>query len=297
MEIFEYIKKSKKLKNNSLFRKGKDRYKLRSISAPRLPSGAETVLLHNRSCQTIVIDQNPPIPAARTNPPPMAAQGDTAWTPTSETPSSTPTNCDIAAKAKTITTLTPNPAIGATSVDEYFFFRQSRRSDPDRDLGYRQYSEYNVDARGRSIEKINSYLDISDSSRPLNKTTSSSPRHQASYHQIPVNIKRAYEPKPTHHQQVVDIRDLKRGRQAGKKPAKLSQSTIETTSVVANKTKVQGITVKDSSPDKFTIHIVNPNGYESIMKHENAPATGEILTYPSDHLDHHLTFYTDIAKI
>lgn len=294
MEIFEYIKKSKQMKNNSLFRKGKDRYKLRSISAPRLPSGAETVLLHNRSCQTIVIDQNPPRPAARTNTnPPMAAQGDTAWTPTSETSASTPTNCDIAAKAKTITTLAPNPAIGTTSVDEYFFFRQSRRSDPDRDLGYRQYSEYNVDARGRSIEKINSYLDISDSSRPLNKATSSSqpaPRHQASYHQIPVNIKRTYQPKPTHNQQVVDIRDLKRGRQAKKPPAKLSQSTIETTSVVANKTKVQGITVKDSSPDKFTIHIVNPNGYESIMKHENAPVTGEITHHP-------LTFYTDIAKI
>lgn len=288
MEIFEYIKRNKNLKSS--FRKGKDRYKLRSISAPRLPSGAETVLLHNRSCQTIVIDQTPPRPAPRTNPP-MAARGDSAWTPTSDSSSpTTPTNCDIAAKAKTITTLAPNPAIGTTSVDEYFFFRQSRRSDPDRDLGYRQYSEYNVDARGRSIERINSYLDISDSTKPLNKSSSSQPRHQASYHQIP-----PYQPKPTHHQQVVDIRDLKRGRQA-KKPAKLSQSTIETTSVIANKTKVQGITVKDTSPDKFTIHIVNPNGYESIMKHENAPV-GEIPSIPNL-LTHPLTFYyADIAKI
>lgn len=285
MDIFRYIKKTKNDENpsntKSNNRKGKDNYntKLRSISASRIPtSGTEAILMHNRSCQTILIEQQqPPQPSPRTSQPPahlQMAQKDSAWT-TSSTDAPTPTHADIAAKSKTITALAPNPT-GASSVDEYFFFRQSRRTQPDRDIGYEQFSEYKVDARGRSIEKINSYLDISDSSKQQQQLTGS--HHHASFQQIPAPNSRKPQPPQTgihhHHQHVVDIRDLKRtGRALDKKrkPGKLSQSTIETTSVVDNKTSVQGITVKDSSPDKFTIHIVNPNGYESIMKHENVP--------------------------
>jgi len=244
MDIFQYIKNNKNSKRNIHLksRKHQNRPKIRSISASRLPTGSETILMQSRSCQTVVYDhpQQAPRPAPRSTQPIITS--DSAWTPTTE--SSTPVGADISAKAKTITTLQPNPPTGAASVDEYFFFRQSRRNDPNRDLNYRQFSEYNIDPRGRSIEKINSYLDISDSSRP-NQT---------------------YTQPPT-KQKVVDIKDLKRSRAA--KPAKLSQSTIEMTSVVKNKTRVQGITVKDSSPDKFTIQILDPSGMENIMEHQN----------------------------
>lgn len=251
MDIYDYIKKSKNgkyLKTSFKNRKGQNRHKIRSMSAPRLPTGSETILMQSRSSQTIVVDSTPqpPRPAPRN-----IVTSDSAWTPSTE--ASTPTNADIATKSKTIATIQPNYAPGTANVDEYFFFRQSRRTDPNRDINYRQFSEYNVDPHGRSIEKINSFLDISDSSRAA--ATPHSDYHTQS------------QLLPPTQQVVVDIKDLKRGR--GAKSAKLSHSTIEMTSVVKNKTSVQGVTVKDTSPDKFTIQILNPNGVESILNNQN----------------------------
>lgn len=153
---------------------------------------------------------------------------------------------DATAATKTITTVHPRSQSPHT-VDEYFFVAQSKRTDPNSDLHYRQYSEYNVDVDGKSIEKVNTYVDFSDGSGGTKALSRSPPRIL-----------------PPTQQSVVDIKDLKRSRKAKFKQP-LSQSTIEMTSVVKNKTSVQGITVKESSPDRFTIHIVNPSGVQSVL--------------------------------
>jgi hypothetical protein len=211
------------------------------------------MLTQCRSCQTMLdydLEPQAPIPAPRSAYERERARfvqqhlPDSAWTPT-DSLQSTPTH--EVAKAKTITTIPQHK--DPKYIDEHFYFRQSRQGKSD-GLNYKQFSEYKTSSRTNSIEKINSYLDISD-----NK-------------QHPQTQQQQQQQQP---QQPKACFVNANSRQARGQKAKLSHSTIEMTSVVKNKTAVSGVTVKDSSPDKFTIHIVNPNGVENIMSRQNQP--------------------------